>query len=40
MLQNLHVKNLALITETEVEFKEGLNKGSGCDPATGHRNRG
>lgn len=25
MLQNLHVKNLALITETEVEFKEGLN---------------
>lgn len=25
MLQNLHVKNLALIDETEVEFKEGLN---------------
>ena len=25
MLQNLQVKNLALITETEVEFKEGLN---------------
>ena len=25
MVQNLHVKNLALITETEVEFKEGLN---------------
>ena len=25
MLQNLHVKNLALIAETEVEFSEGLN---------------
>lgn len=25
MLQNLHVKNLALIDETEVEFQEGLN---------------
>lgn len=25
MLQNLHVKNLALIDETEVEFAEGLN---------------
>ena len=25
MLQNLHVKNLALIEETEVEFEEGLN---------------
>lgn len=25
MLQNLHVKNLALINETEVEFKGGLN---------------
>ncbi len=25
MLQNLHVKNLALIDETEVEFSEGLN---------------
>lgn len=25
MLQNLHVKNLALIDEIEVEFKEGLN---------------
>lgn len=29
MLQNLHVKNLALINETEVEFKEGLNILSG-----------
>lgn len=29
MLQNLHVKNLALIKETEVEFKEGLNILSG-----------
>ena len=25
MLQNLHVKNLALIEETEVEFSNGLN---------------
>ena len=25
MLVNLHVKNLALIEETEVEFGEGLN---------------
>ena len=25
MLQNLHVKNLALIDETEVEFSDGLN---------------
>lgn len=25
MLQNLHVKNLALIDECEVEFDEGLN---------------
>ena len=25
MLQNLYVKNLALIDETEVEFGEGLN---------------
>ena len=25
MLQNLHVKNLALIDEIEVDFKEGLN---------------
>ena len=25
MLQNLHVKNLALIDEIEVEFQEGLN---------------
>ena len=25
MLQNLHVKNLALIDETEVEFSNGLN---------------
>ena len=25
MLQNLHVKNLALIDETEVEFSKGLN---------------
>ena len=25
MLQNLHVKNLALIDETEVEFGPGLN---------------
>ena len=25
MLQNLHVKNLALIDEIEVEFKDGLN---------------
>ena len=24
MLQNLHVKNLALIDEIEVEFQEGL----------------
>lgn len=29
MLQNLHVKNLALINETEVDFKEGLNILSG-----------
>lgn len=29
MLQNLHVKNLALIKETEIEFKEGLNILSG-----------
>ena len=29
MLQNLHVKNLALIDETEVDFKEGLNILSG-----------
>ena len=29
MLQNLHVKNLVLIKETEVEFKEGLNILSG-----------
>ena len=29
MLQSLHVKNLALIKETEVEFKEGLNILSG-----------
>lgn len=29
MLQNLHVKNLALINETEVEFKGGLNILSG-----------
>lgn len=29
MLQNLHVKNLALIKETEVEFKDGLNILSG-----------
>lgn len=29
MLQNLHVKNLALIDETEVEFSEGLNILSG-----------
>ena len=29
MLQNLHVKNLALISETEVEFKDGLNILSG-----------
>ena len=25
MLQNLHVKNLALIDETEGEFRNGLN---------------
>ena len=25
MLQNLHVKNLALIDEIEVDFSEGLN---------------
>lgn len=25
MLQNLHVKNLALIDEIEVEFEDGLN---------------
>ena len=25
MLQNLHVKNLALIDEVEVDFAEGLN---------------
>ena len=25
MLQNLHVKNLALIEEAEVEFQPGLN---------------
>ena len=25
MLQNLHVKNLALIDEIEVEFKKGFN---------------
>ena len=29
MLQNLHVKNLALIDETEVEFRNGLNILSG-----------
>ena len=29
MLQNLHVKNLALIDETEVDFDEGLNILSG-----------
>ena len=29
MLQSLHVKNLALIDETEVEFREGLNILSG-----------
>ena len=29
MLQNLHVKNLALIDEAEVEFREGLNILSG-----------
>ena len=29
MLQNLHVKNLALIDESEVEFKDGLNILSG-----------
>ena len=29
MLQSLHVKNLALIDETEVEFKPGLNILSG-----------
>ena len=29
MLQNLHVKNLALINEIEVEFKDGLNILSG-----------
>lgn len=29
MLQNLHLKNLALINEAEVEFKEGLNILSG-----------
>lgn len=29
MLQNLHVKNLALINEAEVEFKDGLNILSG-----------
>ena len=25
MLQNLHVKNIALIDETEVDFGQGLN---------------
>ena len=29
MLQNLHVKNLALIDETEVNFGDGLNILSG-----------
>ena len=29
MLQNLHVKNLALIEESEVEFLDGLNILSG-----------
>ena len=29
MLQNLHVKNLALIDEREVEFEDGLNILSG-----------
>ena len=29
MLQNLHVKNLALIEEAEVDFKPGLNILSG-----------
>ena len=29
MLQNLHVKNLALIDECEVEFSDGLNILSG-----------
>ena len=32
MLQNLHVKNLALIDECEVEFSEGLNIMSGPAP--------
>ncbi len=31
MLQNLHVKNLALIDETEVDFRNGLNILSGGD---------
>ena len=29
MLQNLHVKNLALIDEAEVEFAPGLNNMTG-----------
>ena len=29
MLQNLHVKNLALIDEAEVDFRDGLNILSG-----------
>ena len=32
MLQNLHVKNLALIDECEVEFSDGLNILSGERP--------
>ena len=32
MLQNLHVKNLALIDECEVEFSDGLNILSGDRP--------
>ena len=40
MLQNLHVKNLALITETEVEFKEGLNIHHHWFGCTGTRREG
>ena len=35
MLQNLHVKNLALIDECEVEFSDGLNRATGQPGTTG-----
>ena len=42
MLQSLHVKNLALIDEIEVEFAEGLNiltGGGGVRGRTQHSDR-